>query len=116
MFYKKKKEYSEVSETNLNINSDYFKIFQNELKNIFPNDINNNTNLNYNSDNIDIDNKISDNLNKNIEDTFISNKNLNCKDFSNNKMINESFKKVSLDKYDIFIINMFVKHFKNINK
>lgn len=36
MFYeKKKKVYSEVSDTNKNINSDYFFIFQNELKKMF---------------------------------------------------------------------------------
>jgi hypothetical protein len=41
MFYqKKKKEYSEVSENKLNINSEYFNIFQNELKKLFPNENN----------------------------------------------------------------------------
>lgn len=38
MFYdKKKKVYSEVSDTNKNINSDYFNVFQNEFKNLFCN-------------------------------------------------------------------------------
>lgn len=37
MFYeKKKKNYSEVSDTNKNINSDYFNIFKNEFKKMFP--------------------------------------------------------------------------------
>ena len=42
-FEKKKKVYSEVSDVNKNINSDYFNVFQNEFKNMFYNEtINNN--------------------------------------------------------------------------
>lgn len=40
-FEKKKKVFSEVSDANKNINSDWFDIFQNEFKNMFnPNDPN----------------------------------------------------------------------------
>ena len=94
MFKTKKKEYSEISESKLNINSDYFNIFQNELKNLFSSDKNNNTKNN----NIE---------NNNINENILTEKNT----ITNNNNIN-----IELDDNDIFFINMFVKHINKNNK
>lgn len=130
MFYKnKKKEYSEVSESKLNINSDYFNIFQNEFKKYFPNNnINDDTinkhdhlNKNYNSaDNnniINVNNDINTNTNTNTKTKTNTNintiKEINNKFLNKNTMVNDTFKNVELDNNDIFFINLFVQH---INK
>ena len=94
MFKTKKKEYSEISESKLNINSDYFNIFQNELKNLFSSDKNN----------IIEDNNIE---NININENILMEKNTT----TNNNNIN-----IELDDNDIFFINMFVKHINKNNK
>ena len=113
MFYQKKKEYSEISESNLNINSDYFNIFQNELKNLFPN---NNKNNNKNND------KNCVILESNTHNDIDINTKINCSLMPKkihkieNRMINSDFKNIELNNTDIFFINMFIKHIKNNNK
>jgi hypothetical protein len=94
MFKTKKKEYSEISESKLNINSDYFNIFQNELKNLFSSDKNN-----------IIENNNIENIN--INENILTEKNTT----TNNNNIN-----IELDDNDIFFINMFVKHINKNNK
>ena len=99
MFYqKKKKEYSEVSDNKLNINSDYFNIFQNELKNIFNNnnDVINKTN---NEVNNDVINKTNNDVNINLI----------------KKMFNTNYKNIELNNNDIFFLNLFINHIGNKN-
>jgi hypothetical protein len=96
MFKTKKKEYSEISESKLNINSDYFNIFQNELKNLFSSDKNN-----------IIENNNIENIN--INENILTEKNIVVN--NNNNNIN-----IELDDNDIFFINMFVKHINKNNK
>jgi hypothetical protein len=105
MFKTKKKEYSEVSESKLNINSDYFNIFQNELKNLFSSD-KNNIIENNNIENINI-NENNNIENININENILTEKNTT----TNNNNIN-----IELDDNDIFFINMFVKHINKNNK
>lgn len=84
MFYeKKKKVYSEVSDTNKNINSDYFNIFQYELKKMFH-------------DNTETNNVET----KNIE-------------LTNDEMKNDKIKNIKLTNEDIVFINLFSKYIKN---
>jgi len=90
MFGAKKKHYSEVSESNKNINSDYYDIFKNEFKNMFSNDTMINDNIK--SDNIKPDNIKPDNIK------------------SDNNNIK---KKIELNDKDIFFINLFSNYVKN---
>ncbi len=109
MFLKKKKNYSEVSENNLNINSDYFNIFQNELKNIFnDNSINNNPFCNHeNSD-----------VNKNICTDILMDKMIdkptkpNNSDTFNKFDKLQNYKNIELNDNDVFFINLINKHMK----
>lgn len=84
LYEKKKKNYSEVSDTNKNINSDYYNIFQNEFKKMFS--ISNPINIEADN-NIKIDDIEADN---NIEANYIE-----------------------LDNNDIVFINLFSKYIKN---
>lgn len=84
---KKKKEYSEVSETGLNINSDYFKILHKEFKSLF---VEKNTNS-------DADN--NNNINNNGETS------IKLDDVPNNE--------IDLDNKDIFYIGLFSKYISN---
>lgn len=107
MFYqKKKKEYSEVSESKININSDYFNVLKNEFNNFFSkkknddinilksNDININSNENQTTQKNEINNK-----------TKIENK-------MENKMSNLNYKNIEINDNDVFFINMISKHIK----
>lgn len=99
MFYqKKKKEYSEVSENKLNINSDYFDIFQNELKNIFNNN-NNDQITNYQPANDTITNDLVINSAENNN--------------SIRKMFNTNYKNIELNNNDIFFLNQFINFISN---
>lgn len=99
MFYqKKKKEYSEVSENKLNINSDYFDIFQNELKNIFNNN-NNDQITNYQPANDTITNDLVINSAENNN--------------SIRKMFNTNYKNIELNNNDIFFLNRFINFISN---
>jgi len=110
MFYhKKKKEYSEVSENKLNINSDYFNIFQNELKNIFNK--NNNEVINQT-----IDQTINDKVNNKKIYNDVNNEATN--NLNNNftkKMFNTNYKNIELNNNDIFLLNMFINYIENQN-
>lgn len=90
---KKKKNYSEVSDTNKNINSDYFNVFQNEFKKMFPNSIETND-IKIN------DIKINDNE---ANDIKVNDKESNDINFNN----------IELDNNDIVFINLFSKYIKN---
>lgn len=89
MFFekKKKKDYSEVSDTKKIINSDYFNMFQSEFKKMFS-DKNSDKNLE---------------INKNLE----TNNQFN----TNNKVKNKI--NIEIDDNDIFFINLFSKYMKN---
>ncbi len=130
MFYqKKKKEYSEVSESKLNINSDYFNIFQYEFKKYFSNDKNDNKNYiggenisNNNDDgetnNIDKSVNTIENIKENtMENTNILADNNNKTNITNNSktMVNTSFKNVELEDNDIFFINLFTQYINKSN-
>lgn len=96
MFFEKKKNiFSEVSDTNKNINSDYYNVFQNEFKKLFQSQ--NNDELIMNDKNIPIENDHIKNLN--VEDN-----------------ISNNFKSVSINDNDIFFINLFSKYLTPIYK
>ena len=85
MFYEKKKKiYSEVSDTNKNINCDYYNLFQNEFKKMFSDNDNQANNI-----------QINDNQANNIQT-------------DNNKINN-----IKLNNDDIVFINLFSKYIKN---
>ena len=102
MFFQKnkKKEYSEISEENLNINSDYFNIFQKEFKNMFQTNNTNDINI--------IDNV--DNINNN--DLKIHPK-INSNEILKNAHTKSNKKNILLDDKDIFFINTFYKYISN---
>lgn len=84
---KKKKEYSEVSETGLNINSDYFKILHKEFKSLFV------------EKNTDSDTDNNDDINNNCETSI--------------KLDNVQNNEIDLDNKDIFYIGLFSKYISN---
>lgn len=98
MFHpKNKKLYSEVSDTKKNINSDYFNIFQSELKNLFPE----------NKIKTIIDNKES------ISNNIINNETNNKTNNEKNKFTNKNKCDIEIDNQDVFFINLFSNHIKN---
>lgn len=89
MFYeKKKKVYSEVSDTKKNINSDYYNMFQTEFKKMFP-------------------------TNEEIPNEEIPNGDMSNEEVSNKKMPNEKIPNIKLTNDDIVFINLFSKYIKN---
>lgn len=96
MFEKKKKEYSEISETGLNINSDYFKILHKEFKSLFVEK--NNDDLNNN----DLNNNVS-----------IETNNINVEQKLNIKLSNLPNNKIELNNQDIFYIGLFSRYITN---
>ncbi len=95
-----KKKYSEVSETGLNINSDYFKILHQEFESLFVKK-NNNRNLNNDNDNDNLNN--NNDVNDNIENHYVS----------ETKLDNIPNNKIELNNQDIFYIGLFSKYILN---
>ena len=112
-FQKKKKEFSEISESKLNINADYFDMFKNEFENLFPNK-NNKNNKNYKNDKNDKNDENNEN-DKNNENDENDENNENDEN-KIKKMSNSIIKNVELTDNDIFFINLFVKTYKKNKK
>lgn len=94
MFYeKKKKVYSEVSDTKKNINSDYYNMFQTEFKKMFP--------TNEEMPNGDMSNE------------EVSNEEVSNEKIPNEKIPNEKMPNIKLTNDDIVFINLFSKYIKN---
>lgn len=110
MFYdKKKKIYSEVSETNKNINSDYYNIFQSEFKKMFS--TNQLTQLERSEQLAKVDLTEQVEYTEPVKSINLNNLNITQKP----KFVNEKYETVELDNVDIFFINLFSEYVINKN-
>lgn len=120
---KKKKEYSEVSDKDLKINSEYFNLFQNELNQILVSNKHNNVTK---SNDLEVNSvkTISENNNKQIltqdVDKKDNNQKIKNKKFDNKKILDNNEKNINkdiikIDDKDILAIKMLIDFFRNNN-
>ena len=105
-----KKEFSEVSEKDLNINQEFFNLFQNELNNIYNkesviNDLNQ-TNLINQNDTIYNKHKKMDKYAKNLKKIKVKKNQIDTSNIDKNNII-------KIDEQDIFIIKLLINYFTN---
>jgi hypothetical protein len=110
-----KKDFSEVSEKDLNINQEFFNLFQNELNNIYNKEsVNNELNQSNYNDTIynkqEKPNKIAKNLKKKKVKKEKKNQ-INQIDISDTNITKNNI--IKIDEQDIFIIKLLINFFTN---